>query len=149
MCRIDEFWNIHETFPHFFQNKRTQKQMTQTNQLFSSFRRVEISSFRRFEISRQTNAKADDSTFCQDVQVTITTIFLSFNRFRFCGKLGNSLVYRQNCWISFLLLFCFDFLIWSKLHWVFRKIFVWHYHQKFSDPFWQFSRTFLRQVNTV
>ena len=67
---------------------------------------------------------------CQNVQVTITTIFLPFNWFRFHGKLGYSWI----SWISFFLFFRFDFLICSKLHLIFRKIFVWHYHHKQS--FW-------------
>ena len=42
MCRIDEFWNIHETFPHFFSK---QAKLRQPNRAETADFRFRISYF--------------------------------------------------------------------------------------------------------
>ena len=43
MCRIDEFWNIHETFPHFFFSK--QAKLRQPHRAETADFRFQISNF--------------------------------------------------------------------------------------------------------
>ena len=42
MCRIDEFWNIHETFPHFFSK---QAKLRQPHRAETADFRFQISNF--------------------------------------------------------------------------------------------------------
>ena len=48
MCRIDEFWNIHETFPHFFSK---QAKLRQAHRAETADFRFQISNFEIRQIS--------------------------------------------------------------------------------------------------
>ena len=56
MCRIDEFWNIHETFPHFFSKQAKLRQP----------QRAETADF-RFQIS---NFEIKSNGFSYDMPTT-------------------------------------------------------------------------------
>ena len=64
MCRIDEFWNIHETFPHFFskQAKLRQPQRAETADF-----RFQISNFEICQIAflMTCRPKVGNSTLCR------------------------------------------------------------------------------------
>ena len=48
MCRIDEFWNIHETFPHFFSK---QAKLRQSHRAETADYRFQISNFENRHIA--------------------------------------------------------------------------------------------------
>ena len=48
MCRIDEFWNIHETFPHFFSK---QAKLRQAHRAETADFRFQISNFEICQIA--------------------------------------------------------------------------------------------------
>ena len=76
MCRIDEFWNIHETFPHFFskQAKLRQPHMAETADF-----RFQISNFKIRQIAFLMTCRPHK---CQ----TRNLIYMTYNYVCICKK---------------------------------------------------------------